>query len=65
MRSWCLRENIKTKKNHFAKSYTSYWFEEVFVIKRIKNIVQVISHLNGEEIVEIFYEKELQKRIQD
>ena len=36
----------------------------VFVIKEIKNTVPwtyVISDLNGEEIIGIFYEKELQK----
>ena len=38
--------------------------EEVFVVSKIKNAVPwtyVISDLNGEEIIEKFYEKELQK----
>ena len=40
------------------------WSEEVFVIKKVKNTVPwtyVINDLNGEEIIETFYEKELQK----
>ena len=49
----------------FAKGYTLNWSEEVFMIKKIKNIVPwryVINDLNGEEIVGIFYEKLLQKK---
>ena len=48
----------------FAKGYTLNWSEEVFVIKKVKNTVPwtyVISDLNGKEIIETFYEKELQK----
>ena len=40
------------------------WSEEVFVIKKVKNTVPwtyFINDLNGEEIIGIFYEKELQK----
>ena len=40
------------------------WSEEVFVIKKVKNIAPwtyVINNLNGEEIVGTFYEKELKK----
>ena len=40
------------------------WPEEVFVIKKVKNTIPwtyVINDLNGEEIIETFYEKELQK----
>ena len=40
------------------------WSEEVFIIRKIKNTVPwtyVINNLNGEEIIESFYEKELQK----
>ena len=50
--------------NIFAKRYTPNWFEEVFVIKKVKNIVletYFVSDFNGEEIVRTFYEKELQK----
>ena len=55
---------ISRYKNVFAKGYNPNWSEEVFVIKKIKNIVPwtyVISDLNGEEIVGSFYEKELKK----
>ena len=51
-------------KNIFAKRYTPNWYEEVFVIKKVKNTVPwtyVINDLNGEEIIGTFYEKELQK----
>ena len=40
------------------------WSDEVFVIKKVKNSVpltNVISDINGEEIVGTFYLKELQK----
>ena len=55
---------ISKYKNIFAKGYTPNWSEEVFVIKKVKNTVPwtyVINDLNGEEIIGIFYEKELQK----
>ena len=55
---------ISTYKYIFAKVYTPNWSEEVFVIKRVKNIVPwtyVINDLNGDEIIGRFYEKELQK----
>ena len=48
----------------FDKGYTPNWSEEVFLIKKVKNAVPwtyVINDLNDEEIIEIFYEKELQK----
>ena len=48
----------------FAKEYTLNWSEEVFTIKKVKNIVPwtyVINYLNGDEIIETFYEKEPQK----
>ena len=40
------------------------WSEEVLIISEIKNTVPwtyVINDLNGEKIIRIFYEKELQK----
>ena len=40
------------------------WSEEVLIISEIKNTVRwtyVINDLNGEKIIGIFYEKELQK----
>ena len=55
-------------KNIFAKGYTPNWSEEIFVIKKVKNTVPwtyVIHDLNGDEIIEIFYEKELQKTNQN
>ena len=55
---------ISKYKHIFTKGYTPNWSEEVFVIKKVKNTVPwryVINDLNGEEIVETFYEKELQK----
>ena len=55
---------ISKYKNIFAKGYTPNWSEEVFAISKIKNTVlltYVITHLNGEEIIGTFYEKELQK----
>ena len=51
---------ISKYKNIFAKGYTPNWSEEVFVIKEVKNTVPwtyVINDLNGEEIIETFYEK--------
>ena len=51
---------ISKYKTIFAKGYVPNWYEEVFVIKKIKNTVlltYVISDLNGEKIVGTFYEK--------
>ena len=51
-------------KNIFAKGYAPNWWEEVFVVSKIKNTVlwtYVVSDLNGEEVTGSFYEKELQK----
>ena len=53
---------ISKYKNIFARGYTPNWYEEVFVIKKVKNTVlwtSVINDLNGEEIIGTFYEKEL------
>ena len=55
---------ISKYKNIIAKEYTPNWSEDVFVISEIKNAVPwtyVINDLNLEEIIETFYEKELQK----
>ena len=52
------------KNNIFAKGYMPNWSEDVFVIEKVKNTVPwtcVINDLNGEEIIGIFYEKQLQK----
>ena len=51
-------------KNNFAKGFTPNWSEEVFVIKETKNTVlwtYIINNVKGEEIIGIFYQKELQK----
>ena len=55
-------------KNIFAKGYTQNWSEKVFVVSKIKDTVPwtyVISDLNGGEITESFYEKELRKTNQN
>ena len=55
---------ISKYKNIFAMGYISNQSEEVFVVKKVKNIVPwtyVINDLNGQEIVGTFYEKELEK----
>ena len=55
---------ISKYKNIFAKGYMPNWSEEISAISKIKNTVPwryVINDLNGEEIIGIFYEKELQK----
>ena len=55
---------ISKFKNVFAKGYTPNWSDEIFVVKKIKKTMPwkcIINDLNGEKIVESFYEKELQK----
>ena len=55
---------ISKYKNIFAKGYLPNWFEEDFVIKKVKNTMlwtYVICDLKGEKIAGTFYEKELQK----
>ena len=55
---------ISKYKNIFAKGYNPNRSEEVSSIKKVKNTMPwtcVISGLNGEEIVRMFYKKELQK----
>ena len=55
---------ISNNKIIFAKDYTPNWFEEIFVIKKVKHTVlqtYIINDLNGEEIVGAFYEKEVKK----
>ena len=55
---------ISNNKIIFAKDYTPNWFEEIFVIKKVKHTVlqtYIINDLNGEEIVGAFYEKEVEK----
>ena len=53
---------ISKYKNIFAKGYKPNWSEEVFVISKTKNTwTYIINDLNGEEIIGISYEKELEK----
>ena len=59
---------ISKYKNIFAKGYAPNWSEQVFVISKIKNTVPWtygINDLDGEEILGIFNEEELQKTIQE
>ena len=55
---------ISKYKSISAKDCVPNWYEEVFVVKKIKNTLQwrcVISDFNAEKIVEAFNEKELQR----
>ena len=57
---------ISKYKNIFAKGYIPNWFEEIFVIKRIKNTVPctcVINDLNGEDLLEHFMNKNCKRQI--
>ena len=52
-------------RNIFAKGHTPNW-PDIFVICKIKKTVlwaYAINDLNGEEIVGIFYKKELKRQI--
>ena len=51
---------VRISKYKNAKVYTPNWPEEDFMIKKVKNTVPwryIISDLNWEQIVGIFYEK--------
>ena len=55
---------ISKYKNISAKGYTTYWSEEVFVIKKVKNAepkTYAINDFTREEIVGIFSKNKLQK----
>ena len=55
---------ISKYKNIFAKSYTVNRSKKFMVFKKVKNTLPwtyVTENLNSEEVVEKFYEKELQK----
>ena len=51
------------KKKKIAEGCTPNWSEEVFVTAGIKNTMSahVFRDFDGEEIIEIFYEKNLRK----
>ena len=56
----------KNIKVFLQRSYAQNWSEEVFVIKKVKNIASwtyIISDLNGEEIAWKFYEKNFKRQI--
>ena len=56
------RVRISKHKDIFSKGYTQNWWEEVFVVSKIKNTVPwtyAISDLNCEKIAGSFFEKEL------
>ena len=53
-------------KNNFTKGYISTWSEDVFVIKKVKNILPwtyVNYHINEEEILVRFTKTNCQKQI--
>ena len=55
---------VNEYENIFAKGYIPNLSKEVFVIKKVKNtasLAYVVSDLNGTEVAEIFYQKELKK----
>ena len=59
---------ISKYKSIFAKGYAPNWSDKVLVVRGTKNTVPwtyVVSELNGEEIIESFYEKELRKTSQE
>ena len=58
-----LVDHVVISRYKKTKAYTLNWSEQVFVIKKVKNIVSwtdAIEGLSGEEIVGTFYEKELE-----
>ena len=59
-------KNIFANWSKLVQMHVPNWSKEVFLIKKVKNTVPwkyVISALKGEEIVGMFYQKELQKLI--
>ena len=55
---------VNEYENIFAKGYIPNLSKEVFVIKKVKNtasLAYVVSDLNGTEVAETFYQKELKK----
>jgi len=50
-------------KSHFEKGYTSKWTPEIFIVCKVNSNVPVTHEVeaeDGEEIIENFYENELQ-----
>ena len=60
------RVRIIKFKNIFAKGYTPNWSTEIFIVNKIDDTVPYtynLKDLNGEEIIDSFYDRELQKSI--
>ena len=60
------RVRITKFKYTFSNKYYPNWTREIFVINEILNtnpVTHKIKDLNGEEIIETFYNEELQKTI--
>ena len=58
------RVRISKFKNIFAKGYTSNWSTEIFSVDKVNDTVPYtynLKDLNDEEIIGIFYDRELQK----
>ena len=58
------RVRISKFKNIFAKGYTPNWSTEIFIVDKINDTVPYthnLKDLNDEEIIDSFYDKELQK----
>ena len=59
-----VRVRISKFKNIFAKGYTPNWSREIFIVYKINDTVPYtynLKDLNGEEIIDTFYDRELQK----
>ena len=57
---------ISKFKNIFPKGYTPNWSKEIFIVNKINDTVSYtcnIKDLNDEEIIDSFYDRELQKSI--
>ena len=60
------RIRISKFKNIFAKGYTPNWSTEIFIVDKINDTVPYtynIKHLNDEETIGCFYDRELQKSV--
>ena len=58
------RVRISRFKNIFAEGYTPNWNKETFIVNKVNDRVPYtynLKDLNDEEIIDCFYDKELQK----
>ena len=58
------RVRISKFKNIFAKRYTPNWSTEIFIVDKINDTIPYtynLKDLNDEEIIDSFYDRELQK----